>query len=90
MYGVDHPHGITYLIRKVVRVKHDFHGARLANEGLWLLGLAAEHSWLPLIGDLRFGIPVHDLQTKDSGREDYYMVQHEFLHMQTNTINGIC
>lgn len=51
-----------YLVRKVVRMEHDFHVARLANEGLGLLGLPAEHPRFPPIRDVRFRVPVHDLQ----------------------------
>lgn len=51
-----------YLICKVVRVEHDFYVAGLANEGLRLFGLSAEHSGLPAIRHIRFRISIHDLK----------------------------
>lgn len=43
-------------------MEHDFHVARLANEGLRLLGLPAEHAGLSAIRNVRFRVPVDDLQ----------------------------
>lgn len=52
----------THLIRKIVRMEHQFHVAGLADERLRLLRLAAEHARLAPIRNVRLRVAIDDLQ----------------------------
>lgn len=52
----------AHLIGKVVRMEDDFHVARLADEGLRLLGFATEHPGLSAVGHVCFRVAVNNLE----------------------------
>lgn len=62
---------LTHLIRKVIRVEEHLHITCLADEGLWLFRLAAEHAWLAAIGYVGFGIAINNLQQQQQQQGEY-------------------
>jgi len=57
------------LVGEVVRVEDHPHEASLADEGLWLLGLAAVDAWILAIAHLGLRIAVYDLEQRPGTRD---------------------
>lgn len=64
------------LVSEVVSVKQHLDEARLRDECLWLLGLAAEQTRVLPVAHIRLGIAIHDLK-QDGGHEQTLKQDHD-------------
>jgi len=67
------------LVSEVVCVELHFDEARLRDERLGLLYLAAKHSWVSAVAHFSLRVAVHDLPTDKTRHQSNRHVKHTFL-----------